>query len=127
MHITKDDIPVRLQAPGAVARQLPDFGAAEGVMGAEYFSLATGADLRPLLAGLDGDVCDSPHWGHLISGEVVVAYADGTTERCVGGEVFHWPAGHTVWVEYDAELVLFSPQHLHGPVMDHIAGKLAAV
>lgn len=127
MHIDKKDIPVRLEAPGAVARQLPDFGVAAGAIGAEYFSLATGTDLRPLLAGLDGDACHAPHWGYLISGEVVVTYADGTTERCIGGEVFHWPAGHTLWVEYDAELILFSPQDSHGEVMDHIAGKLAAV
>lgn len=33
-----NDIPVRIDAPGAVARQLSDFGEASGTMGAEYFS-----------------------------------------------------------------------------------------
>jgi hypothetical protein len=126
MHITKHDIPVRVEAPGAVARQLPDFGSADGVIGAEYFSLATGTDLAPLLAGLDGDVCHAPHWGYLISGDVVVSYRDGSTERCTGGDVFHWPAGHSVRVDDDAELILFSPQVSHGAVMDHIAAKLAS-
>ena len=125
MHITKQDIPVRLQAPGAVARQLPDFGVADGTIGAEYFSLAAGTDLAPLLTGLDGDVCHAPHWGYVITGDVVVTYADGATERCTTGDVFHWPAGHSVRVDEDAELILFSPQVSHGAVMDHIAAQLA--
>ena len=126
MHITKTDIPVRVQAPGAVARQMPDFGVAEGTIGAEYFSLATGTDLAPLLVGLDGDACDAPHWGYVIQGQVVVTYTDGGTESCSAGDVFHWPAGHSVRVDDDAELILFSPQDSHGAVMDHIASKLAA-
>jgi hypothetical protein len=127
MHITKADIPVRVEAPGAIARQLPDFGvAADGAIGAEYFSLATGTDLAPLLAGLHGDACDSPHWGYVIQGEVVVTYTDGSDERCATGDVFHWPAGHSVRVEQDAELILFSPQESHGAVMDHIAARLAS-
>lgn len=127
MHITKNDIPVRVEAPGAVARQLPDFGVAEGVIGAEYFSLGAGTDLAPLLAGLEGDVCHAPHWGYLIAGDVVVTYADGTDERCTTGDVFHWPAGHSVRVDEDAELILFSPQVSHGAVLDHIEAKLTAV
>jgi hypothetical protein len=126
MHITKTDIPVRVQAPGAVARQMPDFGVAEGTIGAEYFSLATGTDLAPLLVGLDGDACDAPHWGYVIQGQVVVTYTDGGTENCSTGDVFHWPAGHSVRVDDDAELILFSPKDSHGAVMDHIASKLAA-
>jgi hypothetical protein len=127
MHITKQDIPVRLEAPGAVARQLPDFGVADGAIGAEYFSLGAGTDLAPLLAGLDGDLCHAPHWGYVITGDLVVTYADGETERCTTGDVFHWPAGHSVRVDDDAELILFSPQVSHGEVLDHIAGKLASV
>jgi hypothetical protein len=126
MHLTKTDIPVRLDAPGAVARQATDFGVAAGTLGAEYFSLATGTDLAPLLAGLDGDACHAPHWGYVIAGRVVVTYTDGGTESCATGDVFHWPAGHSVRVEDDAELILFSPQDSHGAVMDHIASKLAA-
>lgn len=124
MHLSKNDIPVRIDAPGAVARQLSDFGEASGTMGAEYFSLGAGADLAPLLEGLENDLCHSVHWGYVISGAVVVTYLDGSSERCVGGDVFHWPEWHTVRVEDDAEIVLFSPQHAHLPVMDHIKAKM---
>lgn len=127
MHIRKEDIPVKIDAPGAVARQLPDFGvAADGAIGAEYFSLGAGTDLAPLLAGLEGDMCHSPHWGYLISGDIVVDYLDGTTETCTTGEVFHWPSGHSVRADSDSELILFSPQVEHGAVMDHVLAKMSA-
>lgn len=124
MRIPKGDIPVKLDVPGARARQLSDFGEASGTIGAEYFSLGTGTDIAPLLQGLHNDSCHAPHWGYVISGDVVVSYIDGTTDRCVGGDVFYWPPGHSVRVEEDAEIILFSPQHEHLEVMDHMARKL---
>ena len=42
------------------------------------------------------------------------------------GDFFYWPPGHSVRVETDAELVMFSPQAEHGPVLDHILAKMAA-
>ena len=127
MHLTKNDIPIKIDVPGAVARQQLDFGSASGALGAEYFTLGAGTDLAPLLEGLDGDMCHSPHWGYVIVGKVVVTYHDGTEETCSTGDVFFWPSGHSVRVEQDAELVLFSPQREHGDVMDHILAKLAAM
>ena len=126
MRIHRQDIPVRVEAPGATARQIPDFGVAGDTIGAEYFSLATGTDLAPLLVGLQDDLCQAPHWGYVIAGDVTVTYTDGTTDRCTTGDVFHWPAGHTVRVDEDAELILFSPQDSHGEVMDHIHEMLSA-
>ena len=125
MHLSKNDIPIKINVPGAVARQLPDFGAAAGVIGAEYFTMSTGTDLAPLLEGLDHNACQSAHWGYMLDGDIVVTYTDDTTERCTTGDVFHWPPGHSVRVERDAELILFSPQAEHTPVIDHIAAKLA--
>ena len=127
MHLKKEDVPVRLAVPGATARQLPDFGHASGTLSAEYFSLAAGTDIAPLLAGLADDVCHAAHWGYLTTGRVVVTYRDGSTEHLVGGEVFFWPPGHSVRVEEDAELVMFSPQLEHGQVLDHMSRTLAAM
>jgi hypothetical protein len=124
MHISKNDVPVKIDAPGAIARQQTDFGAASGIMGAEYFTMAKGADLAPLLEGLRGDMCDSAHWGYVINGVVTVTYSDATTEECSTGDLFHWPAGHSVRVEEDADLILFSPQAEHTPVIDHIKSKM---
>lgn len=46
------------------------------------------------------------------------------TEQCRTGDVFYWPPGHSVRVERDAELIMFSPQAEHTAVMDHILAKL---
>lgn len=127
MHRSKDDIPVKIDVPGATARQLTDFGVASGTIGAEYFTMATGTDLAPLLEGLEGDVCHGAHWGYVITGDVVVTYSDGTIEDCTTGDLFYWPPGHSVRVDRDAELILFSPQVEHTQVMDHILAKLEAV
>jgi hypothetical protein len=127
MHIDKNEIPVKIDVPGAVARQLPDFGEASGTIGAEYFTMGAGTDLAPLLEGLAHDACHGPHWGYMITGDVVVSYLDGTDEHCIGGQLFYWPPGHSVRVEHDAEIILFSPQVEHTAVMDHILDKLAAV
>jgi hypothetical protein len=83
-----------------------------------------GTDIAPLLKGLQHDACQAPHWGYVISGDLVVSYTDGTADRCLGGDVFHWPAGHSVRVVEDAEVVLFSPQVEHLHVMGHMAEKL---
>ena len=127
MRIAKQDIPVRIDVPGAVARQKTDFGSAAGfgMMSGEYFSLGAGTDIAPLLQGLKGDMCQSPHWGYVIQGELTVSYADGTDEVIRGGDLFYWPPGHTVKVGADAEVILFSPQHEHGEVIDHMLHKLA--
>lgn len=124
MRISKEAIPAKLDVPGAKARQLSDFGKASGELGVEYFSLGAGLDITPLLEGLLGDLCHSPHWGYVISGDLVASYADGSADNCTGGDVFYWPAGHTVRVNHDAEVILFSPQKEHLEVMEHMANKL---
>jgi hypothetical protein len=122
MRIAKQDVPTRIDVPGAVVRQTDDFGDASkhGPLAAEYLSLGAGTDIAPLLQGLEDDACQSPHWGYVISGNLVVSYTDGTTDTCVTGDLCHWPAGHSVRVVEDTELVLFSPHLEHAAVMDHM-------
>ena len=59
MRITKNEIPVKIDVPGAVARQLTGFGDASdyGTIAAEYFTLGAGTDIAPLLEGLNDDAC----------------------------------------------------------------------
>ncbi len=92
----------------------------------EYFSLGTGTDISPLLQGLEGDLCQAPHWGYVLQGELTVTYADGTHELINSGDLFYWPPGHTVKVGKAAEVILFSPQNEHGKVIDHMLEKLRA-
>jgi hypothetical protein len=41
--------------------------------------------------------------------------------------MFHWPAGHTVWVKEDTSFVEFSPRKELKKVYDHIGNKVASV
>ena len=90
MRIAKQDIPVRIDAPGAIARQKTGFGDASGygTISGEYFSLGAGTDITPLLQGLENDLCQSPHWGYVLQGALTVTYADGSSEALNGGDLF---------------------------------------
>ncbi len=126
MHIAKDKVPVKISAPGVSARQQQNFGDATGysTMSGEYFSLPAGLDISPLLEGLKGDLCQSPHWGYVLKGRLTTSYADGTQEVTNARDLFYWPPGHTVKVEENAEIILFSPQHEHTCVMEHMISKM---
>jgi len=126
MRIAKEDVPVRVSAPGAVARLQPGFGDAShcGVLSAEFFSLAAGTDIAPLLKGLKDDLCQAPHWGYVSKGALTVTYKNGTSENVTAGDLFYWPPGHTVWVERDAELLMFSPERAHSEVLAHMKAQM---
>jgi len=127
MHIAKDDVPVKIDVPGATARQATDFGDASsyGLISGEYFTLGRGTDIAPLLKGLDGDVCHAPHWGYMIAGQVVITYSDAPEETCAAGDLFYWPPGHSVRVDQDAEVILFSPQKEHTGVIEHMIDAMS--
>ncbi|WP_123589690.1 cupin domain-containing protein [Salinisphaera orenii] len=128
MRIAKDNVPVLIDVPGAIARHQTDFGDATGyaVMGAEYFSFGSGTDLTELLNGLEGDACQSPHWGYVVKGAITAMYTDGYEETSTAGDLFYWPPGHSVRAEDDTDIVMFSPQREHCTVIDHIKRKVNA-
>lgn len=127
MRIAKQDVDVQMSIPGAVIRQRVDFGDTSGfgMFSGEYFSLAAGVDTTPLFQGLQGDCCQCPHWGFVLRGRVTTTGADGVQETVEADDLFYWPPGHNVRVDADAELIMFSPQHEHGRVIAHMAGKVA--
>lgn len=122
MHIPKEKIDVRLQLPGAVLRQHKGFGDVTGYTGisGEYFSLEAGVDTSPLFQGLDGDMCQCPHWGYVLCGQITTTDGAGRKETVRTNDLFYWPPGHNVKVDEDSEIVMFSPQHEHSHVIDHM-------
>ncbi|MGB9082443.1 MAG: hypothetical protein WCD00_14180, partial [Desulfuromonadaceae bacterium] len=91
MKIAKSDIPEKINVPGAIARQELNFGDATGYgkIAGEYFSLKAGTDIAPLLIGLENDLCQAPHWGYIIEGEVTVTYSNGQEESISTGDLFY--------------------------------------
>ncbi|MEI6677600.1 MAG: hypothetical protein WCL21_03270 [Mariniphaga sp.] len=126
MKILKDDIEVKMEIPGAIIRQKTDFGDATGFgkISGEYFSLSAGVDTTPLFMGLEGDLCQCPHWGYLLSGKITTTDAKGSEETVNAKELFYWPSGHNVKVNDNAEIVMFSPQHEHTHVINHMIEKV---
>jgi hypothetical protein len=122
MKLRKEELPVALELPVATFRvaEWDDTSIA-------YVKLTAGADATPLLKGLPEDKCQCPHWGYMLEGAIHVRYSNGKEEICKAGEVFHWPAGHTVWVEEDTSFIEFSPKKELKTVYDHIGDKLASV
>lgn len=122
MKSRKEELPIALELPVATFR----VGEWDN-MAAAYVKLTAGADATPLLEGLHEDKCQCPHWGYMLEGAIHVRYSDGKEEICKAGEMFYWPAGHTVWVKEDTSFVEFSPlkelQHVYG----HIGKKLASM
>ncbi|MDB4993240.1 MAG: hypothetical protein JWM74_672, partial [Myxococcaceae bacterium] len=84
-------------------------------------------DTTPLFQGLDGNLCQCPHWGYVVKGELTTTDANGTRETVKTNDVFYWPAGHNVHVDADAEIVMFSPQREHTHVIDHMREKVKAM
>jgi hypothetical protein len=125
MKIAKQHIEVKMEIPGAVIRQRTDFGDASGLgkISCEYFSLSAGVDTTPLFMGLEGNLCQSPHWGYVLSGNLTTTDADGVQETVTANDMFYWPAGHNVKVNADAEIIMFSPQQEHSHVINHMIEK----
>ena len=122
MKISKDNIEVKMEIPGAVIRQKTDFGDATGFgkISGEYFSLSAGVDTTPLFVGLKGNLCQCPHWGYVLSGQLITTNASGIEENVKAKDLFYWPPGHNVKVIEDAEIIMFSPQEEHTHVIDHM-------
>jgi len=126
MRVAKQDVDVRMEIPGAVIRQQRQFGTVSGYgqISGEYFTLAAGVDTTPLFEGLEGDMCQCPHWGFVLRGQLTTTDAIGVQETVKANDLFYWPPGHNVKVDADAEIVMFSPQHAHSHVIDHMIAKV---
>ena len=126
MRVAKDEVDVRMEIPGAVIRQRRGFGAVNGydTISGEYFTLGAGVDTTPLFQGLDGNACQCPHWGFVLRGRVTTTDVKGAQETVNANDLFYWPPGHNVRVDDDAEIVMFSPQHEHSHVIDHMIRKV---
>ncbi|MES2896585.1 MAG: cupin domain-containing protein [Pseudomonadota bacterium] len=119
MKMTCVELPDNLNA-GGVRIQGVDWGE----LNISHIHFPKGADATPLLEGLPQNLCQCPHWGMVLKGAINVRYADGRTETVSAGEVYHWPAGHTVWVDEDYSAIEFSPAVEMAEVVDHLRAKM---
>lgn len=128
MRLAKDDVNVMMEIPGAVVRLQPGFGDATGFgkISGEYFTLSAGVDTTPLFEGLEGNLCQCPHWGFVLRGQITTTDAEGRQETVKPNDLFYWPPGHNVKVDQDAEIIMFSPEREHTLVVNHMIEKTSA-
>lgn len=122
MRVSKGNVDIKMQIPGAIIRQRKDFGDATGLgkISGEFFTLSAGVDTTPLFQGLEGNLCQSPHWGFVLKGQLTTTDAEGIKETVNAEDLFYWPPGHNVKVDEDAEIIMFSPQDEHSHVIKHM-------
>ena len=96
MRVAKDERRRPDGIPGAVIRQRKDFGDVRGfdTISGEYFTLSAGVDTTPLFQGLEGNLCQCPHWGFVLRGRITTTDADGVQETVEASDLFYWPPGH---------------------------------
>jgi mannose-6-phosphate isomerase-like protein (cupin superfamily) len=80
-------------------------------------------DATPMLKGLPGDRCTSPHWGYVFKGRVVFTF-DDHEEVHEAGDAFYVPAGHLQRADAGTEYVQFSPAEDLRIVSETIANNM---
>lgn len=128
MRVAKEDVHVMMDIPGAVARLQGGFGDVSGYQGmsGEYFSLNAGVDTTALFEGLEGNLCQCPHWGFVLRGQITTTDASGRQETVKANDLFYWPPGHNVRVDADADIIMFSPEREHTLVVNHMLRKVSS-
>lgn len=96
-----------------------------GEMAIRHATVPAGTDFGPVLRGLPGDRCPSPHWGMVLAGSIRLDHADGSVEVASAGEVYHWPAGHTAYTEEGATFLEVGPVGPMREFHDHAVAALA--
>ena len=120
MATSVDEMPVEVAAGDLVTRYLE-----LGELAIRHASLPAGTDMSPVLQGLPGDRCPSPHWGIVLEGSIALTHEDGTEEVARAGQVYHWPAGHTAVSEEGVVFIEIGPVAPMRQFSEHARGLFA--
>jgi hypothetical protein len=112
--IARTDLPMAIEGGGVEFRT-----DRAGENNIAWVRLPAGADLRPGLAGLPGDLCPCPHWGYMISGRLVMHTKDGDATY-EAGQAFYWAPGHAPEALEDCEYIDVSPSAELEEVIRHL-------
>ena len=119
MNDAFDDLPLEVQQGELVTRYVE-----WGDMAIRYARVPAGTDMSPLLEGLPGDRCPSPHWGVVLKGAVRVTHSDGSVEDAPAGAAYYWLAGHTARMDEDTVFVEVGPVAAMRQFSEHAKHKL---
>jgi hypothetical protein len=119
MNGALDELPIEVRAGELVTRY-----AEWGEMAVRFARVPAGTDMGPVLEGLPGDRCPSPHWGVVLTGAVRVTGADGEETVTRAGEAYYWPAGHTARMDEETSFLEVGPVAAMRQFSEHARAKL---
>ena len=119
MHRSLEQLPVELDQGKLVTRYVE-----WGDMAVRYARVPAGTDMGPVLEGLPGDRCPSPHWGVVLEGAIRVIQSDGSEEVTRAGEAYYWPAGHTALTDEDTAFLEVGPVTEMRQFSEHALAKV---
>jgi hypothetical protein len=119
VNINKKTLPTQIEKDG-LHFQATDMGS----LNVAHFNFPKGTNATPLLEGMPDNLCQVPHWGYVLKGSIHIRYKDGREETAKAGDVYHWPAGHTIWTDEDYESVEFSPKEQMNELIAHLKTKI---
>ena len=120
MRGSKTDLPVTLDLDQVVVREI-EWGDIH--VGIESYRQKL--DATPFFQGLPDNRCQCPHWGYILSGRMVVKYAD-REEVVNAGDAYYMAPGHIPVLDPGTELVEFSPKEAFRQTMEAVERNLAA-
>jgi hypothetical protein len=121
MRASKQDLPVDFEGDGVVSRQTE-----WGEMNVAIETFPGGLDTTPLFKGLPDDMCQCPHWGYVLKGQMRIRYSDHE-EVIEAGDVYYMPPGHLPLFEEDTEVIEFSPKGEYQKTMEVAERNMAAM
>src|SRR3954453_14609972 len=99
----KDEAPIAVDEPVIEGRYVELDGYT-----VSFETFHADVDPAPFFRGLPDDRCQCPHWGYVVSGRLIMRYAD-REEIYTAGDAYYIPAGHLPVVIAGTEVVEFSP------------------
>ncbi|HEY2297421.1 MAG TPA: hypothetical protein VGH43_06805 [Jatrophihabitans sp.] len=100
---TKSEAPVAVDTEQFTARYVE-----LGPYTVGYESFPQDVDPAPLFAGLPDSRCQCPHWGIVVSGQIVFRYPDHE-ETFRAGDSYYGGPGHLPLIFAGTEVIEFSP------------------
>lgn len=119
-HIRKDQAPLLADEPEIQGRY-----AELGDSTVSFESFPVDVDPSPFFRGLPDDRCPCPHWGVVLSGRILVRYAD-REEELTAGDAYYLAPGHLTVLSAGTEVVEFSPTGELNATMAVVGANLAA-
>lgn len=120
MHHAMKGLPVVEDYGNGFCSRLVEWGG----MIVSYETFPKGVDAAALFQGLPDDMCQSPHWGYVLSGRVRIRRKAGDVVLTTG-DVYYLEPGHVPVFEEDTEILEFSPKKEYQQTIDVVARNMA--